>query len=90
MAQQQFVTDILQPNDPELGALVSIREVACHWKTDEEFARQRLREYGVRLVKVDWPLMVRWSDVREFETAHTVIFGSKSDSKAKQKEATTT
>jgi hypothetical protein len=90
MLQQEFVTDILERNDPEIAKLVSVRQVARYWGTDEIFARQRLREHGVRLVRVSFPIMVHWSDVLEFEKAHTIIFGSKSDSKAKQKEATRT
>jgi hypothetical protein len=87
MPPQEFVTDIFQPTDPELAELVSVREVARYWKTEEEFARQRLREHGVRLVKVDYPLMVRLRDVQDFENAHTIILGAK---QVKQKEAPAT
>jgi hypothetical protein len=78
---QEFVTDIFQPTDPELPELVSVREVARYWGTEEEFARRALREHGVRFVKVDYPLMVRWRDIEEFEKAHTIILGSKARAK---------
>jgi len=90
MVRQEFVTDILQPTDPELSELVPIRQVARYWKAEEEFARRILRAHGVHLVKVDYPLMVRLGDVQEFEKAHTIILGSKSDQKAKQKEVVAT
>jgi hypothetical protein len=75
MPQQEFVIEIVQPTDPELEELVPVREVAHYWKSTEEFARRRLREHGVRFLRVDYPLMVRWSDVQEFEKAHTIILG---------------
>ena len=90
MPQEEFVTDIFQSTDPELAELVPVREVARYWKAEEEFVRRRLREHGVRFVKVDYPLMVRWRDIQEFEKAHTIILGSKSDQKAKQKEVVAT
>jgi hypothetical protein len=86
MAQQEYVIDILQPTDPALAELVPIRQVARYWKAEEEFARRILQAHGVHLVKVEYPLMVRWTDVREFEKAHTIILGSKSDSKPRRKE----
>ena len=48
MVRQEFVTDILQPTDPELSELVPIRQVARYWKAEEEFARRILREHGVQ------------------------------------------
>lgn len=73
MPKTEFVTDIMQPDDPELNNLVSVRDVARYWKAEEEFVRRRLREHGVHLVKVVYPLMVRLRDVEEFEETHTVI-----------------
>jgi hypothetical protein len=90
MPRQEFIIDILQPTDPELAELVTVREVARYWKAEEGFVRRRLREHGVRFVKVDYPLMVRWRDIEEFEKAHTIILGSKLDQKAKQKEVVAT
>jgi hypothetical protein len=77
MPQQEFVTDILQPTDPELAELVSVRQVAAYWKAKEEFARKILQKHGVHLVRVDYPLMVRWRDIEEFENAHTIFFANK-------------
>jgi hypothetical protein len=84
MPQQEFVTDILQPTDPEIRVLISLHAVARYWGVDETFARQRLREHGVRFARVDSPLMVRWRDIQEFEKAHTIIL----EPKAKRKEVT--
>ena len=90
MPQQEFVTDILQPTDPEIRVLFSLHAVARYWGVDETFARQRLREHGVHFARVDSPLMVRWADVQEFERSHTIILGNKSEPKAKRKEVTAT
>lgn len=97
MREQEFVVDVLQPDDAEITGLVSVREVADYWQATEEFVRRRLRENGVHLVQIPRPLMVRWSDVLEFERAHTFILGGKSDQKflrerrkAKRKEAMNT
>jgi len=72
MPKIEFVTDILQPDDPELNNLVSVRDVARYWKAEEEYVRRRLREDGVHLIKIDHPLMVRLNDIRQFEEAHTI------------------
>jgi hypothetical protein len=72
MPETQFVTDIMQPDDPELKGLVSVRDVARYWKAEEEYVRRRLREDGVHLIRIDHPLMVRLSDVQQFEEAHTI------------------
>ena len=85
MPQQELVTDILQPTDPEIRNLISLHAVARYWGVDETFARQRLREHGVRFAKLDCPLMVRLADIQEFEKAHTIILGNKPDPKAKRK-----
>jgi hypothetical protein len=75
------IVDIVQPNDPEINGLVSVEQVAHYWKAEEGFVRRRLREHGVHFLQVPRPLMVRWSDVEEFERAHTLILGEKSDRK---------
>jgi hypothetical protein len=81
MAEHEFVIDFIEPTNPELAELVAVREVARYWKAEEQFVRRRLREDGVHLVKVDYPLMVRLRDVQEFERAHTIILGSRADPK---------
>jgi hypothetical protein len=88
--QPEFILDLMSADDPELANLVSLPVVAHYWKVEEEYARRRLREDGVHLIKIDHPLMVRWHDVLEFEKAHTIILGRKSERQAKEKEAMAT
>ena len=73
MPEQECVVDIVGPT--ELADLVPVCEIARYWKANEEFVRRRLREDGVHLVKVAYPLMVRWRDVEQFEQAHTIYPG---------------
>jgi hypothetical protein len=73
MPEQEYVLDIVGPT--ELADLVPVCEIARYWQTKEEFVRKRLREGGVHLVKVAYPLMVRLSDIEQFEQAHTIYPG---------------
>jgi hypothetical protein len=72
MHEDELVIDFMEPDDPQMAGLVTVRDVSRYWKAEDQFVIRRLREHGVHFVKVLRPLMVRLSDVEDFEQAHTV------------------
>ena len=67
------VLDIMGPNDPEVRTLISVPELARHWKSTPAFALRRLRQGGVRLVgvRVTTHRKVRLSDIEQLENELT-------------------
>jgi hypothetical protein len=82
------VIDILDLNDPEAESLMFIEDVARRWKTTPLFAARRLRENGVRLVRVPNRLRVRFRDVEALEKARTMYLSPRvAKNKAKWRNA---